>query len=238
MGRTLAAVVGTVAIIALAIAAPYIVGPAFLGLTGMTASIATAAIMAVGSIAISMGMRMIAGGAPVQRSPTQAPYPQGTAIVGAFGPRPRHKLDHSMPPVREPWLIRWWNRRDRRFAILQLMGDCMAPELTDAFAIVDATADIREGDLAWLGISDRQEALGGPPGQEGFVKRFVGVNRELGFVECECTNPPYTIHTGLRGLRWASRIRATAPTLKDAKKLLRDVRRNPAAFDAPLILRS
>ena len=235
MGRTVAAVVGTVAIIALAIAAPYIVGPAFLGLTGMTASIATAAIMAVGSVAISMGMRMIAGGAPVQRSPTQAPYPQGTAIVGAFGPRPRHKLDHSMPPVREPWLIRWWNRRDRRFAIIQLMGDCMAPELTDAFAIVDATADIREGDLAWLGISDRQEALGGPPGQEGFVKRFVGVNRELGFVECECTNPPYTIHTGLTGLRWAFRVRATARTFKEARRLLKAVQRDPAAYDRPLM---
>lgn len=111
----------------------------------------------------------------------------------------------------------------------------MAPEITDAYAIVDAAADIRDGDLAWLGISDRQEALGGPPDEEGFVKRFVGIKRDLGFVECECTNPPYTIHTGLGGLRWASRIRATAPTLKEAKRLLKAVRRNPAAFDEPLM---
>ncbi len=36
-------------------------------------------------------------------------------------------------------------------------------------------------------------------------------------------------------LRWAHRIRATALTMIDAKRLLKAVKRNPGAFDAPLM---
>jgi hypothetical protein len=42
---------------------------------------------------------------------------------------------------------------------------------------------------------------------DGFVKRFDGANRELGFVGCSCTNPP-------------------RPTLKEAKRLLRETQRD------------
>jgi hypothetical protein len=65
-----------------------------------------------------------------------------------------------------------------------------------------------------------------PDAADGFVKRFDGVNHELGFVECSCTNPPRTIHTGLTNLRLAHRIVRTAPTSKEAKLALRGIRAN------------
>jgi hypothetical protein len=100
----------------------------------------------------------------------------------------------------------------------------MAPRVTEQWAIVDQKADIRAGDLCLLGIRDYLEA-GMPDAAAGFVKQFDGVNHELGFVECSCTNPPRTIHTGLTNLRLAHKIVRTAPTLNDARRALRAAHR-------------
>ena len=95
---------------------------------------------------------------------------------------------------------------------------------------------IRKGDLFSFGIRDLERAWPGQPELGGVVKRFLGVNYELGVLECDCTNPPLVIHTGLTNLKWAYRVRATTPTRKEAKRLLKAMRRNLAAFDAPLML--
>jgi hypothetical protein len=131
-----------------------------------------------------------------------------------------------MPAIREHWLTRawlWWACHRDRFYIIQLAGVCMAPRVIEQWAIVDQKAEIRAGDLCLLGIRDYLEA-GMPDAADGFVKQFDGVNHELGFVECSCTNPPRTIHTGLTNLRLAHKIVRTAPTLKEAKRALRELR--------------
>jgi hypothetical protein len=109
-----------------------------------------------------------------------------------------------MRPMREHWLKRawlWWACQQGRFYIIELVGDCMAPTMTHGWAIADQKADIRAGDLCRLGILDDREAAM-PDAADGFVKRFEGVNHELGFVECSCMNPPRTIHTGLTICDW------------------------------------
>jgi hypothetical protein len=138
-----------------------------------------------------------------------------------------------MPAFREHWLKRawaWWAGHQGRFYIIELIGDCMAPSVTDRWAIADQKADIRAGDLCRFGIPDYLEA-GMPDAADGFVKRFDGVNHELGFFECSCMNPPRTIHTGLSNLRLAHRIVRTAPTLKEAKCALRELREVKTAGD-------
>ena len=95
-------------------------------------------------------------------------------------------------------------------------------------------AEIRRCDICSLGIRDVRTAMA-EKDVGGMGKRFRGVNHDLGFVECECTNPPFVIHTGLSNLRWARRVRATAPTAREAKRLLKAVRRDPQTFDAPLM---
>jgi hypothetical protein len=227
MGRTVAAIVGVVAMVAIAVAAPMI-AVGFLGLAAGSASaaIATALIGAGLSIAVALGMRALVGGTPAPSTPTRPPYPQGTAIVDGWGTKPSYPLERSMAPIREHWLKRawlWWAGHQGRFYIIELVGDCMAPSVTDRWAVVDQKADIRAGELCRLGIRDYLEA-GMPDAADGFVKRFDGVNHELGFVECSCTNPPRTIHTGLTNLRLAHKIVRTAPTLKEAKRALRELR--------------
>jgi hypothetical protein len=96
----------------------------------------------------------------------------------------------------------------------------MAPDVTDRWAVVDQKADIRAGDLCVLGIRDCV-AAGYGANTYGITKRFDGVNHELGFVECSCTNPPRSIHTGLTNLRLAHRIIRTAPTRTEAERVLR-----------------
>jgi hypothetical protein len=178
-------------------------------------------------------MRALVGGTPSPTTPTRPPYPQGTAIIDAWGTRPYYPLERSMPAFREHWLKRawaWWAGHQGRFYIIELIGDCMAPSVTDRWAIADQKADIRAGDLCRFGIPDYLEA-GMPDAADGFVKRFDGVNHELGFFECSCMNPPRTIHTGLSNLRLAHRIVRTAPTLKEAKCALRELREVKTAGD-------
>jgi hypothetical protein len=228
MGKTVAAVVGVVALVAIAVAAPMIaVGVLGFAAGSVGAAVATALIATTLSVAVAVGMRALVGGTPAPRTPTRPPYPQGTAIVDGFGPKLSYPLERSMRAIREHWLKRlWlgWACQQGRFYIIELVGDCMAPSNTDHWAIADQKAEIRAGDLCRLGIRDYLEA-GMPDAADGFVKRFDGVNHELGFVECSCTNPPRTIHTGLTNLRLAHRIVRTAPTLKEAERVLRKVRR-------------
>jgi hypothetical protein len=228
MGKTVALVVGVVAMVAIAVAAPMLAGALFGFAAGtVSAAIATAFIGTGLSIVVALGMRALMGGTPAPSTPTRPPYPQGTAIVDAFGSKPSYPLERSMPAIREHWLKRawlWWAGHQGRFYIIQLVGDCLAPSNTDHWAIADQKADIRAGDLCRLGILDYLEA-GMADAADGFVKRFDGANHELGFVECSCTNPPRTIHTGLSNLRLAHKIVGTAPTLQEARRPLWDVRR-------------
>ncbi len=165
-----------------------------------------------------------------------ASYPQGTACVGQFGFPPKFPLEQTMPAVRVKGLRRLthWSGF-RRFHIIELVGNCMAPHNSDRFAIVDLKADIRRGDYCSIDVRDFRTAFNPERGVTGFCKRFRGVNWELGFIETECSSPPRTVHCGLSNVTRASRFRATAPTLKDAQRLLKAVRRDPAAFDAPLL---
>ena len=120
-----------------------------------------------------------------------------------------------------------------RFYIIEMVWECLKPAVTDRFAIVDQRAHIQTGDLCRLGIRDYREA-GLPDGVYGIVKWFGGVSLALGYVECTCTNPPRTIHTGLANLRLAHRIVVMAPTLQSAERLLRKVRRDPDRFGSLL----
>jgi hypothetical protein len=101
MGRTVAAIVGVVAMVAIAVAAPMI-AVAFLGLAAgsVSAAIVTAVIGACLSVALPLGMRaLVGGGTPAPSTPTRPPYPQGTAIIDAWGTRSHYLLERSMPPI-------------------------------------------------------------------------------------------------------------------------------------------
>jgi hypothetical protein len=99
----------------------------------------------------------------------------------------------------------------------------MAPDITDSFAIVDTKAEIRAGDLFSFITRDQAEV---GFSDDGIVKRFLDVDYDRGFLECECTNPPRIIQTGLSNLLHAHRVIATAPTFKKAKQLLKAVKPN------------
>ncbi len=140
-----------------------------------------------------------------------------------------------MPAVPGPFLRRLERLFFGRFFVTRFDGDCLEPGVTEKWAIVDRDADIRAGDVFIFSTRDFREAFSNYPNANGVGKRFAGVNRELGFLQCECTKPAYIIHTGLSNLLWAHRIRATAPTFKEARRLLKAVKRDPAAFDEPLM---
>jgi len=161
--------------------------------------------------------------------------PQATAVVGhSTSFRSPYPLRPAMPGLRGSLLSRLVEF-GARFYIVELVGGCLAPALTDRFAIYDKRGDIRLGDVFIFSVRDWHQAFGHFAGVGGVAKRFRGVNYEAQILECECTNPPWVIHTGLTNLLCAHRIVATAPTWWSAIKLLWRVRLNPAAFDAPLM---
>lgn len=237
MGKTVAIIVGVVAVVAIAVVAPMIAG-AILGATASATSVAIAtAIIGAGlSIGVSLAMRALGVGAPPSAKSATS-YPQGTAVVNAFGAPQNYPLEPRMDPIQPPWPMRlwelWWYG-SRRFYVAEFVGDCLMPRITDRWVVVDTDAEIRRGDICSLGIRDIRTAMA-EKDVGGMGKRFRGVNYDLGFVECECTNPPFVIHTGLSNLKWARRVRATAPTQKEARRLLKAVRRDPEAYDAPLM---
>jgi hypothetical protein len=170
--------------------------------------------------------------------------PQETAVVGhAATFQPLYELLPTMCPIRQHGLGRLVSSGGfglgARFYITELEGECLAPAITDRFAIMDTEAVIRAGDAFSFDVQDWQEAFGHYPADvRGATKRFRGVNHRVQLLECECTNPPWVIHTGLTNVLWAHRICATAPTRWAAIKLLWRVRLNPAAFDRPLMAAS
>lgn len=88
MGKTVLTVVGVVAAVAIAIAAPYL-APLALGVIGVTATattiaIATAVIGLTLSVALAIGMRAIVGGAPVAKSPVGPPSVFRQSITDSF----------------------------------------------------------------------------------------------------------------------------------------------------------
>ena len=236
MGRTVVAVIGVAVAVAIAVAAPYIAVGVLGFVAGTTsAAIATAVIGLTLSIGASLAFRALGVGAPSAKLATAPPYPQGTANVDRFGPKPKLALEKTMAPVNPPPLVRFWWWGFARFRMVELIGDCLLPRNSDSFAIVDMKATIRKGDLFAFGIRDLARAWPGQPELGGAVKRFLGVNHKLQVLECDCTRPPSVIHTGLTNLIYAHRVRATAPTRKEAKRLLRAIRRDPATFDTPLM---
>lgn len=235
MGKTVAAVAGVVIGVVIAVAAPYLAPMVFGTVFTSTAvgmAVATALIGATLSVGLVMGMRALGVGAPSSRLATAAPtapkrysYPQGTAIISRpFGPPPpRTPLEPFMKRIRAPWpsYFRW--RAYGRFHVVEIVGNCMEPLTTDKFAIIDLCADISRGDLVSVRTQDHL-ASGQPAGTTGIVKRFIGVNRDLGFIEIDCTNPPTLIHTGLTNIVSAYRVCATAPSPTDARRILRSRR--------------
>lgn len=219
MGRTVLAVVGVVAAIAIAVVAPYLAPLALgvLGITATTTAVAIAvAVITVGlAAALSLGMGLaysaLGVGAPSAKATTKASYPQGTAVVSMFGARLTHPLESTMPAVQIKGLrsLFHWSRF-RRFHIIELVGNCMEPHSSDHFAIVDLKADIRRGDYFSADVRDFRTAWHADKDVTGFSKRFRGVNWQLGFIESECFNPPMVIHCGLSNVTRASRIRASA----------------------------
>lgn len=88
MGKTVVAIVGVVAAVAIAVVAPYL-APLALGALGITATatavaVATAVIGLALSAALAVGMRFLAGGAPVQKSPVGPPTVFRQSISDAF----------------------------------------------------------------------------------------------------------------------------------------------------------
>jgi hypothetical protein len=139
-----------------------------------------------------------------------------------------------MAPVQGKGLAHWW--RFPRFHIVELVGNCMAPSMTDRFAIVDRKAEIRRGDLFSFNVSDFRETFGNAaPNVTGGVKRFIGVDQDAQLLECDCTRPVYIIHMGLTKLQSAYRVRATAPSYSSAWRLMWAVWRNTSAFDRLLM---
>ena len=253
MGKTILAVVGVVASVAILIFAPEI-GLALATALHIGTSAAIAIVTAVAGVAASLALGFAAKalgiGAPsathavsppaMDEAPCRAlkalprPYPQGTAVISLVCGGTGHPLVRSMRPVSAGFLQRWRRGQVARCSIVELVGHCMAPKVTDGYAIVDRHAEIRAGDLFSFGVKDHARAFGHLGAVNGVTKRFLGVDRQLGFVECDCAAPACTIHTGLSNLLWAHRIRATAPSLKEAKQLLAAVRRHPFAFDQRL----
>jgi hypothetical protein len=88
VGKTAAAVVGTVLAVGIAIAAPYL-APLALGLIGVTATatavaIATAVIGLTLSVGLALGMRALVGGAPVPKAPVGPPQVFRQSISDSF----------------------------------------------------------------------------------------------------------------------------------------------------------
>lgn len=81
--------------------------------------------------------------------------------------------------------------------------------------------DIRAGDLVICSTGDMRQAFPQFGRRSHIAKRFLGVNEDLGFLECDCTKPPRTTHIGLNNLKVAHRIVATARTEKEAQRLKR-----------------
>ena len=240
MGKSVAVIVGVAATLAIAIAAPML-APMLVGAmaslgVAVSVAVASAVIATTLSVGLAYGMRALGVGAPSARYATIAP--QGTAVVGMFGSSPNWNLERTMPPV-QPALLRrlwWWWYGMRRFFILELVGDCMTPVVTDRFAIVDMRAAIRAGDLFTFGVKDFRAAFSHYPRDvDGVTKRFLGIDRKQRIIECDCLKPPRTINTGLDTVLWAHRVRATAPTKQEAKRLLKAVRKRPEAFDDRLV---
>lgn len=231
MGKVVKAVLFVAAAVALVVFAPQI-GIALASI-GFSSAVATAIIATATSLAIGMAVRSVASlivGAP--RVPTSPPgYPLGTACLLPGAPRPP-LTERRMPAKRDSWLAHLNVWGFGRFRLTFLEGSCMSPALPpDSWGIVDIEADIREGDLAYFRPADYRTALAEYGDVPGIVKRFEGLNRDLGFVEFTCTNPPRVIHTGLSTLRAVHRVRAVASSEAEAWRLLREVRRDPGAFD-------
>ena len=239
MGKTVLAIVGVAAAIGIAIAAPYLGGLLATAVFGATATatavaIATALVTVALSVAVGLAFRALGVGAPSAKDATLAP--QGTAVVAmfAFPFTSEYALEPVMPAVRGSRMGRLIFGRWR---IHELHGFCMGPEFT-GFAIIDVDADIRRGDL--FSFSTRDFKTAWPEAQtaagiNGAVKQFHGINREHGIIECSCREPSYTIHTGTTNLTRAWRVRAVAPSYWRAVRLLWRIRRDPDAFDVPLM---
>jgi hypothetical protein len=118
-----------------------------------------------------------------------------------------------------------------RFFIVELICDCMAPDVFDSFEIVDTKAEIRSGDLFSFSTTDHAQ-LGVSDATSEMAKHFLGVDLEP-FLECEGTNPPRIVQTCLSNLLRAHQAVATAPTFAVAKRLLKASRH---ASGSPLMI--
>ena len=238
MGKTVATIVGVVAAIAIAVAAPYLAG-VFLSAIGTVTATAlataiTTAVIAVGlSVAVSFAFKALGiGSVPSAKLATSRPV--GTAIVGVFSATPKRRLQPRMRRKRGGILNRVRRVIFGRFGIIEFVGDCLLPTMTGRFGTVDLDADLRTGDLMSFSVTDVRTAF--PDyGTTGIVKRFLGLDVERGVVRVDCTNPPRIIEASLDNLLYAHRVRVTAPTRWEAIKMLWRVRRNPAAFETPLM---
>nr|WP_047170079.1 hypothetical protein [Sphingomonas sp. Y57] len=234
MGKVLKIVAAVAVTAAVAWAAPAL-GGAFLSAIGVSASTAIGAGLTAGALATSIAattltltaayiMRALAPG------PTTSPagwgmdhsqaVPRSMGAIGWIEEVPAISGLH-FGPVRD----RWW--RDpyprglaRDVTIDRYEGNCMVPRVAQGpgYVVVDRKAPISAGDLFIFRPDDLATHYFRGAGwfrrfkSAAIVKELVGVDEAGGQLVYRCSNPAATMTTGLRRVRWAYRVVATAPT--------------------------
>ena len=188
MGKTVLAVVGVAATIAIVVAAPYLT-PAFLA-AAIGTQAAVAVTMGVLSVGLALGFRAIGVG-PVRTCWGSGPVPLPPCS--------------EMSPIRPGAVFRllaWHEGHWGRFSIHRLTGDCMSGIGSGAWALVDHRAIIRRGDLfAFRERTWRTEIF-----TIGRVKRFLGCNPETGSFDWEMDHPHEHHCDPIADIEWAYRV--------------------------------
>lgn len=235
MGKVVKAAIGIGIAVAIAVAAPYL-APGIIsafGSIGVTVGLATATSIAMTALSVISAFALQAL-APAPRTASQAPVGWGWArsmgILLPFGQK------HEKPPVEEMAAkprSRWLDPLFWPWESIAIggksRGSCMAAVALGSWPVIDRDAPIRRGDYFVFGIDDYR-SYAGPAGkitkEGGMGKRFVGVDPERGVMLFECTTPPTRMETGLNRLTFAHRVRATADTEAEARRIAWAIRRD------------
>lgn len=230
MGKVVKAVVGVAALIAIAVAAPYLAG-ALLGLTGALATSATALI----GIGLGLGANYVFQAIGVAPADT------------ASGPRVRtlredpktFRLVEVQPepivlsPIEAKSLFTAYFFPWQRFSIVRMAGNCLdgVVALNDRWALIDRYELIQPGSLFSFDLDDLWTSY--QPNMKwawwwrvfavGMVKQYSGMDGER--LIFECSNPRTVCETGLNRVRFAYAVVATFPTYRRAFRRMRQLQR-------------
>lgn len=226
MGKVVKAVAIIAVSAAIAFAAPYI-ATTFLGLSGVAASVAGAAIATTLSIAATALYKVLTG----PPSSTRGLHPISTPLV----PTSLQTSPIGKPGWRNPMFM-----PGQRFIIERMSGTCMLPIIYQRWAIIDRQAPVRSNDLVMIRVADQRryylngahrdpirlwQALIRVP----MIKSFTGIaDNTLLFKH---TNPEIHLETDLNGVDVLYRIRAVEVSFRQAVRTWWRMRRNPDAYD-------